>query len=243
MTIQYYLRTLGGGSNAAGTYIAQTRRKGVVDLDGLADAVASRKIAVGHGDVASVLEALCDVIEDELLRGNRVQLGRIARLWATVKGTFDSVSAPYDPQTHTVGVACSAGTQLVRRVGKNAQVRRINYVVHAPQLGQYRNITDDSDSTIRSHSVCQLDGADLNFDVSDATQGLYLLDSVGTLPDVKVQTFARAMPRQIVFQTPDIDGYSQVTLEVRRRQIESAELLTGTYEPLNVTAPLAEAKV
>ena len=239
MTIQYYLTKLSDDMNPQATYIGRTVSGSTMDLDDLVDAVTARKTALGRGDVAGVLDTLCDVIESELLRGNRVQLGRIARLWTTMKGTFDSKSAPYDPETHSVRVACSARGQLQRVVGKKAQVRRISPAVHVPQLCAYRNVSDGSDTMISSHSVCQLAGDDLNFDADDATQGLFIVDAVGTLPDVKVSTLANATAKQIVFQTPAIDGYSRVELQVRRRQTHDGNILTGTYTALNVTTQMA----
>ena len=231
MSINYYLKKLVDGMPGAGKYVAQVRVNETMSLQGLIDAVAVRKTGIGRGDIASVIETLCEVIESEVVRGNIVQLGGIVRLWATIKGAFDTESTPFDPSLHTLNVAAAANSRMQRALQNEGTVNRISKVVHTPQLGQFSNATASSSEEIGTFTVCQIDGDDLDFDDTDSTQGVFVVDATaGGGPDVKVNTLPKAGSKQIIFQTPDLTGYTEVNLEVRRRQRPDGQLLTGSYD-------------
>ena len=117
-------------------------------------------------------------------------------------------------------------------------------MVHTPQLDQFGNITAGVDTEIGTFCMCQLDGEDMDFDATDATQGLFVVDTSGSGgPDVKVSAFQKATNKQIVFQSPDLTGYTEVALQVRRRQTPDGDLLTGNYNGLYVINPPVMAGV
>ena len=244
MSINYYLKKLVDGMPGAGKYVAQVRVNETMSLQGLIDAVAVRKTGIGRGDIASVIETLCEVIESEVVRGNIVQLGGIVRLWATIKGAFDTESTPFDPSLHTLNVAAAANSRMQRALQNEGTVNRITKVVHTPRLGQFGNITASVDTEIGTYCMCQVDGSDLDFDSTDSTQGLFVVDTSGSGgPDVKVGTFQKAGSKQLVFQSPDLTGYTEVALQVRRRQTPDGDLLTGNYNGLYVINPPVAAGV
>lgn len=238
MAIKYYLRQLGGPTSAAGKYTAQIKPNSTILLKDLINLVAARKTAIGKGDIASTLETLCEVMEAEVTAGNIVHLGGIARLWATIKGTFDSPVSPYDTATHSVAVAAAVNSRLRRAVRDNASVERVDPVSHLPLLLEFANVTSGNvDSDINPGGLGQLSGSNLSFDATDSNQGLFLYDAIGDLIYNKVPAIQKRGDKEIVFQVPTAAStYTECYLILKRKQTPTGDLITGKTSNLTVSA-------
>ncbi len=228
MSIKYFLRILGGSTSAAGKYTAQVKHSNTIYLADLIDKVAARKTAIGKGDIASTIETLCEVIETEVTEGNTVHLGGIARFWATIKGTFETPSSPYDPADHSVSVAAAAESRLRKEVADNTSVERIDPPSHVPLVQEFEDVTLNKDDETRASDLAQITGSSLSFDDSDPLQGVFFCDAIGSEPPIKITTFQKAGDKEIVFQQPiSFGSVTECYMEVRRKQTPTGSMLTG----------------
>jgi len=235
MTINYHL-TKSNLTAIAGKYTAKVNSSGTVELDNLVEMVSVRKTSLGKGDIASVIETLCEVIETELIGGRIVHLGGIVKMGTSIKGTFDGPNSPIDPAVNFPDVTATAGTRVRKAIRDNAEMERIEIPINAPALVEFVNVTSGAtDQNISISGLGQLTGANLDFDETDPAQGLFIMDAAATGPDEKVSAIQKATSKEIVFQAPASLGlYPECYLQLRRKQTPTGPVITGKSVNLTV---------
>jgi hypothetical protein len=236
MSIAYYVRQITGSGPAAGTWVGQSKARATVDIGELAGAVAARGMAASAGEVRGIIEALCEVIEDQVKQGNLVNLGGIGRFWGTIKGSFPTPSSPFDPALQRITVAASANARL-RQAVASAGVEHIGVPAAGPTLV---SVTDASTGLVNEslsvNSIATLRGENMVFDATQADEGLYVVDAVTPTNEFKVSIFQKTTEKEIVFNVPDVGAISEVDLVLRTRKNATAPLLEGRIDGLSIGA-------
>jgi len=91
------------------------------------------------------------------------------------------------------------------------------------------NSSATTDSTLTPGNIGTLNGARLKFDPDQADEGLYLLPTSGGAT-VKVTTFQRNKPGQLIFLNPTGLAAGDYFMEVRARVRGTTELRSGRLE-------------
>lgn len=236
MTIKYYLRKLDGASDAAGQYVPQTCHNDTVKLADLIDKVAAGKTAIGKGDIASIIENLCQIIESEVATGNIVHFGGIVRIWATVKGVFPKPDSSFNPNTHSIGIAACGHRRLGKYIAKSAHIKRVSPAQYHPVISQFNNVnTATVNKDITPAGLATINGSHLDYNPDDPDEGLYIVDIDRAEPDIKVTVIQRALKSKIIFQIPPaIADMTRCQLQLRRRQKAKGSLATGNSIELDV---------
>lgn len=91
-------------SKFKGQWYARVKAFGTVDLDGLADHIASHGSTFTKADIAGVLYAMQDCILELLLSGQKVRFGDLGTFYLTIKSRPAPTRADYSTAEHVDGV-------------------------------------------------------------------------------------------------------------------------------------------
>ena len=91
-------------SKFKGQWYARVKAVGTVDLDGLADHIASHGSTFTKADIAGVLYAMQDCILELLLSGQKVRFGDLGTFYLTIKSRPAPTRADYSTAEHVDGV-------------------------------------------------------------------------------------------------------------------------------------------
>ncbi|MBN1436835.1 MAG: DUF4469 domain-containing protein [Sedimentisphaerales bacterium] len=235
MTIPYalYENKLSETDNA---YAARVLCYNTVGLQDLADYIVNQGTTVRRADILAVLENLCQACESLLIMGMRIQLGGVCEMFTKIKGNFDGPTDSFDPSRHTLDVGTNAGGRIRRAVREQASLTKGETILPAPDVLQYEDLTSgEVDGLITPYGVGTINGSRLKFDPAAGDEGVFLIRGEGTaLPVLLMQ---RNMPKQLVFQLPDLPLDEDLTLEVRTRYTTDGELRSGRLRvPLHTPA-------
>lgn len=218
----------------AGKYVARTDMAATVTISVLAGRVAMG-ISAEASEVEAILAATCNTIEKILLEGQAVELGGIARIGTSIKGTFPTFESNFDPLINSIDVTATAGARIKRTIRQKAIAEKQLKPMPSPNVVQFKDVnTATYNSVITDGGLGQINGVDLDLDLTDPDQGVFIVDAVpGPTPETKVTILQKHTAGEIVFMVPDISLYTEVVLVIRRRNTPTGPLISGQSVNLN----------
>lgn len=211
-------------------YYPQVQITRSVDTDALVERILSMGSTVNRADIIAVLEQLYQAVEALVLEGARVNVAGIFDVSPRMQGVFNGVADNFDTARHLVSVNAAPGAKLRENVRQKARVNKLESSKPAPLLLQYADTGSNlTDSTLTPGNIGTLNGARLKFDPDQADEGLFVLPTSGGAA-VKVTTFQRNKPSQLIFLNPVGLAAGDYFMEVRARARANADLRSGRLE-------------
>ena len=212
---------------AGDTYAARVQNKGSIGLEEIADRIINLGTTVRKADILAVLENTCQVCEDALLDGTRVNVGGVFDLFTSIKGVFDDITDSFDPTRHSVEVAAAPGSRVRKTIQENATVEKQQTILPQPSLLQFQDFaTDTTNTSITPNNNGAIYGSRLKYNPDDPTEGIFFVDSFGAA--TKVTAVIKNKPSELIFMNPPLSGAENpYTLEVRVHFTENGDLRVG----------------
>lgn len=171
--------------------------------------------------INALIKLIFEIRDKKLNEGKNVQLGDTFYK-SSILGKFETEDEV--PTLARVSVNLVDSRKPLRDVRFN-RVKRADNVT--PELELFVDAkTGKTDSEVTVGSMGRLNGAQLDFDTTDAEQGIYFVD-VASGAALKVEVVGENRPSQLMFMIPALTVGNQYTLEVRRRTKAGADLKTG----------------
>ena len=218
---------------------ARVAPTGSLGLRDLAAEIASRGSTMSEAAVLAVLRNACEAIEENLLKGFRINLDGLVEICTSISGKFDGPNDGFDPSRNAVELCASAGARARKLIRENATVEKQDTPARLPNP---MNLTDNSSGTtngeITPGGIASVTGSLLQCDHSQPDEGIYLVCDDGT--EYKVTNVAINMPKKLTFLVPPLDE-GTYALEVRARMNKTEGVKTGTL-PYTLTVASTGAK-
>lgn len=222
MTIKYYLQDNKLTPDPR-EQRAIVKTNGHRTLDDLIDEAMDRGTLVTRTDITAVLHLFFQVYSDYAAKGYSISTPLISTR-PVVKGTFDSVTATFDPSQHEVKVSCVPGT-LLRDMMKKASVQKITTTERLPRLLELHDqLSDTYNEQITPGGFAILAGSRLSFDPKASDEGIFFISADGI--ESQVTQVARNKPAELIFLVPPSLSSGTYSL-VQRSRLGGTNLREG----------------
>lgn len=225
MTIDYalYKNKLTGADDL---YAARTLITSSADLEAIADRIMEQNTCVSRTDCIAVLESSVQAVQSMLLEGARVNYGGLFDLYPRIKGKFNSITDHYDPARHQVDISASPGSRIRKYIRDNAVVGKLETILPQPLVLEYSDLGSGTvNSKFTNGNIGTLRGSRLSFNTEDATEGIFIIDTV-TNDVMKVSQIQKNKPSELIFMIPTF-MFTSIYIEVRKHFSEEGELRAG----------------
>jgi hypothetical protein len=199
-TIRFFLKANPLRGRDITPYLARIRSYKTMSREEMIADMAGMNASVSRQEIIVVLDLMKAVIQKYLLSGFRVKTDLFnARL--TMQGGFSSDEDEYDPGRHTVRVRMAPAADLKKAVAHAARMEKIRADKPEPKLDHvYDFETQSRDGTVSPGHVAEVKGVNLDYDQSDAAQGVYFVDQANAA--FKAETVHRSGGTTVLFQVP-----------------------------------------
>ncbi|OJJ23597.1 hypothetical protein BKI52_04340 [marine bacterium AO1-C] len=226
--IKYYMTplTLEGQEQF---YRAVVVSDGTFTEDEMVQEIAELNTGLPTRSISAFIKLIFEIRDKKLSSGQNVQLGDTFYK-SSILGKFETEDQT--PSLARVTVNLVDSRKPLRDVRFN-RVKRTDTSTPIPEL--FFNVkTEEANSEITIGNMGRLNGTRLDFDTSDAAQGIFFVE-VGTGAELKVEIVGENRPSQLMFMVPTLTAGNQYTLEIRSRAKAGADLKTGRLAD-NLTA-------
>ncbi|MFQ3588463.1 MAG: DUF4469 domain-containing protein [Fimbriimonadaceae bacterium] len=169
-----------------------------VQLDGIVRELALAT-TLSPIDVRAVVDGLVHRVEEELIRGNAVNIEGLVLLRPSLTGRIDSPYGDLPPDSRVM-VKTRTAPQLTRRVRAEARLRRIDVPENGPQIRAVGSINGTLDA-VAAGAVLAIIGRRLAFDPARADEGVFLVNQT-TGEAVRVANYWWASPSRLLAVVP-----------------------------------------
>lgn len=225
MKINLWLRRNSLGTETEAPFLPVMVRNGNLRLDDLYNEVANRT-TLTRPDVKGVMESMLEVVMKFLAKGLSVTTD-IGVLSPSVSGSFESRQDRFNPAKHSVRIRFRVNPAIVNYILDNASIQVVNAPQTAPKLFGFLDAENESETQTSAGSLVRIEGSELNFDRSDADQGIFLIADSDSL-ETKIGVIGEQNSTRIVLQIPATIAAGQYFLVVRKRygqQLREGRLL------------------
>ena len=211
--------------------------KGSVGLRAIVKRILLLGSTVTEADVSATLISAIIAIESYLQEGYRINFGDLMSVYPSIEGQFIDPEDRYDPSRHSLGVNTIASKRLLKLMAQCVP----NYVDNAdvaPVVTKYADPESDTVNTsITLSGIGRITGKRLDYDATQADEGLFYVDSVDNTESHKITVFLEKTVTKLSFKTPTLattngEGY----LELRKRHKSRGNDLLTSKTPENLTA-------
>lgn len=181
---------------------------------------------VNRPDILASLEGYFSAVESMVLAGHNVNTP-IANFGASIKGVFDSPSDQFDHTRHQLCARVTPGVRLRKAIAHSGIIRKQEAKRRQPAPTEFIDINSgERNDLMTPGGMAQLYGHRLQFDASQAEQGIFLIAHDGN--HTRVEVLGSNRPSKLVFMIPDGLAPGQYTLEVRAILRFSQDLRRGS---------------
>lgn len=210
-------------------YRAVVVSDGTFTEDEMVQEIAELNTGLPTRSISAFIKLIFEIRDKKLNNGQNVQLGDTFYR-SSILGKFENDDDV--PALAKVSVNLTDSRKPLRDVRFN-RVKRSDTSTPIPEL--FFNVkTEEANSEITIGNMGRLNGTQLGFDASDATQGIFFVE-IGAGTELKVEIVGENRPSQLMFMVPALTAGKQYTLEVRSRAKAGADLKTGRLAD-NLTA-------
>lgn len=211
-------------SKTANSFRALIKNRNKYDLNSIIDQIVARRAGVTRGEVLQTLELFMSEIEYILEEGGVISTD-LFQAECSISGNFKGTDDHFYPSRHEIKVNLRPGKRL-KNLSKKIKAHRVNGHVPAPYLLQFTdmsNVSINKELTPGSSGLIQ--GKRLQFDASDANQGIFLTHNEShqsfKVEEVFVNTFS-----QLIIKIPESLLQGSYQLEVRSN-LKTKTIRTG----------------
>ena len=223
---------------ASGKFIAQVQVRGSLGFAEMADRMIDQGSSITKPDILAVFENLATALETAMLQGYRVNFGGLFDMFPSVSGTFEGITAAFNPTANSVDVRARCGSRIRNSVMAKASVERVHLHKPAPMPLEFSDLaTGEANGQLTPGHIGTLSGMRLKFNGEAADEGVFLIPVVAG-DAVRVTSFQRNQPKELVFLIPPLAAGTSYRLEVRARMNGSEDLRSGV---LNTALAVAGA--
>ncbi|MCB0166086.1 MAG: DUF4469 domain-containing protein [Anaerolineae bacterium] len=233
MSAEYQINKT-GFSDDAENYHASVHYNEVMDEDDIIDMMMLNGSPFTRADTQAIINKYHETINIAARNGWQVNT-RNVRYGVTIKGVFTGPQDRFDSSRHKIVPHVQPGLGYKEALQNGVTLAKKTSYKKRPELNEYANLySGGSRSELTPGHNARLLGSRLNFDPTDADQGLFIVpvDAAGLLNmsgAVKVEEFTDITPKVLTFRVPDGLSPGFYTLEVRAK-IGKSGLRVGRLE-------------
>ena len=204
-----------------GAHVASVCPGQPADMEEILERIAEHDSTVSKPDILCVMEDFFSAVERLLLEGRNVNTP-LASFRVGIQGLFEGLNDAFDPTRHRLVARVSPGPRLRKAVARRAEaLKQEEADKRTPKPNEYVDVnTGAHDSALTSGGMGHVLGHRLNFDPTDARQGIFFL--AADSGETRVEVVGRNKPGELLFTVPVLAPGSY-TLEVRT-------ILNGNHE-------------
>ncbi|MCR5887922.1 DUF4469 domain-containing protein [Hymenobacter sp. J193] len=208
---------------------AQVQISATASIDDLANDIVRPGSTVTKAEFLAMYEELKTAALRRVQRGESVVTDFFI-LRPALTGVWADANDTFDPQRHRGHIRLTPGTYL-----RQAETELSFTLVRAVSQSEPRPenvedlLTDAVNATLTKGNLAHLRGANLKYDLDDATQGLFFVKSTGGAP-VRVTKVKKNLPSEQLFVVPATLTAGSYRLEVRSKGKASTQLKTATLD-------------
>jgi hypothetical protein len=207
-------------------YMARVKSNGVYDLNKIVRLMQKYNSTATFADIKAVMEIFFSVVGDVVADGGSIRLP-IVNIRPAISGSFATPIEPFDSSRHTVLPRVTPGEFVLRSLS-NIQVSRQETIERGPRVMLYTDCKTSTSSTYSSGFIGKLAGKDLNFDETNPSEGLFIINEENDA-EVKVEHFGKITNAELMFTQPTLTKGAYY-MEVRKAYGTSKELRSGTLK-------------
>lgn len=194
-------------------YMAQVEVSKSFTIDDVISEMLKRGTSLTRTDVTAVLNLEHQVIGDLVAEGYAINLP-LCNGTPSISGIFTGPADSFDTNRHYIRYNLNPGT-VIRDAAKEIKTEKTNPVDKLPYIEQYVDVASQtSGDTLTPGGIGELNGSRLNFDATDAEQGVWFTATNGT--ETKVAAIAMNKPSKLIFMVPALAaGEYQVVVRVK----------------------------
>lgn len=225
-------------TNGKNLFRAIVLPKGTATLDDVIDRMLEQGTTLTRQDIMAVLDLFFQTIMMLILEGRNVTTP-LVNFGVTIKGNFLSQYDSFDKARHWVRARVNANKQFRNKIKAQAKVQQQKANRPMPQPEEYLNPTGNDNSILPPGGGAKLRGHNLQFDVADPEQGIFLIANDQTR--TRIDGVLHNTARELIFLVPADLTAGEYTLEVRARfgndNVRSGFLEGSLTVPENGSSP------
>jgi hypothetical protein len=200
-TIRFSLKANRLGGQSASPYVANVQSYKTMNREEMIADMAGMNASVSRQEILVVLDLMKAVIKKYLLMGFRVKTD-LFNAKVSMKGGFESEEDEYDPARHTVHVRMAPAADLKKAVAKDVRMELVHTSLPEPELYRvYDYESQTKNNTVSPGHVAEVKGANLDYDQTDDTQGVYFVNGPAA---VKAEVVHKLTGTSVMFKVPTL---------------------------------------
>lgn len=220
------------------SYYAQVQPRAVLNVDDVARLINQHNPTIPVKTAKSVVEHFADEVALQLASGYTVNINNFCSFVVTLGGRMTN---PTDPlPTDAFDIRAKASTTFKTMVYQESTFERTGYNSKVPSIVSGIDTNTEIHNYIRDGYGFRIDGTQLAFDPTDATQGVFLLSQAGN--SIKQENVSLVLPKKIIIVPsldpaagPAGDASVEQILTVKAKYTENGELREGTFKTIQRT--------
>ena len=206
---------------------AMVRHSNRYTMENIIDRMISRGSTVTKADVLSVIEEYEAAVTALLAEGGSIQTP-LLRIALSISGVFEGREDHFDPDRHSLNVNLSSGPRM-QQLHEQITLQKVNGKPRCPALDTFVDFaTNSRNQVITPGSAGMIRGNLLKMDLADPSQGLFICGSDGS--ELRVSSFIRHKPKELLFIVPESVPPAPLALEVRSTIRYTTEIRTGRLD-------------
>lgn len=207
-------------------YSAQPVVFDTLDSESLIKKSVKKHSSLNVADSTVAINAFHEQIYEELLAGNSI-ITPLCNIRLSISGVFDGDNMEFNPEKHKVNINYTPGVDF-RDLPKEMKLKKMATADILPELEYF----EDSGSDTRNEKITPgkaaiIKGARIKINQESAEEGIFFIAEDKT--EVKVETYLRNMPSELIFSTPETLAAGKYHVEVRSK-LEGKTLRIGELE-------------
>ena len=207
-------------------YTAQPVVFDTLDMETIIKKSVERHSSLNVVDSTVAVSAFHEQIYEELLAGNNI-ITPMCNIRLSISGVFDGDNMDFNPKIHKVNLNFNAGIKF-KDLPQEIKLKKMATAEVLPELEYF----EDSDSQTRNEKITPgkaaiIKGSRIKIDQDIAEEGIFFIAEDKT--ELKVKTYLRNMPSELIFSTPETLAAGKYHVEVRSK-LEGKTLRIGELE-------------
>jgi hypothetical protein len=210
--MKYFLYSPGITSNP-NDFVAKVTQQEMISYNELIKMATRRGLTLTDTELISAINELLYTINDVLSSGKAIDTP-FARFKPAIGGVFKGKDDVYDPSRHFIRINCLAGKDINIDINKIV-VEKIKHESDTPYIESIVDYSSlEENNMITSGGAAEINGELLKINLEDTLQGLFFKRNGST---VKVETFFRNLPSELIFNIPSTLTSGEYQLEIRNK--------------------------
>lgn len=215
-------------------YVALVTNTGTKNLDDIIEMMIDEGTGLTRPQALAYFERLMQSIAFWLSQGYAVNTP-LVKFKASITGKFYEEYDLFDPERHQIRLRSTPGSRF-NDLLELIKPERVRISDQSPAVTNFIDVCSNTNNEqISSGGIAMVRGTQLAFDKDDQTQGIFLQPIDESEPEVRIETYAKILPKEVHLQLPAIAA-GEYVCTVRTRGRNGKVLCTGSLKTTLTTA-------